>query len=216
MGSERGDDNEKPVHPVYLPEYRIGKYPVVNAEYKRFLDETGYPAPPDWNEGNYPSGKANHPVVTVTWRDAVAYCRWLSQKTGKTYRLPTEAEWEKAARGTDGREYPWGNSFDPARCNSFDESGIGTTTPVGIYPDGASPCGAMDMAGNVWEWCQSLYQPYPYRMDDGREDLESEGLRVLRGGSFGLVARGVRGAFRYRIVPGFWLASGGFRCVLWL
>jgi hypothetical protein len=94
MGSEH-HDNEKPVHQVHLPGFRIGKYPVTNAEYKRFLDETRHRQPDDWSEGNYPSGKANHPVVWISWRDAIAYCQWLRKKTGKAYRLPTEAEWDR-------------------------------------------------------------------------------------------------------------------------
>jgi formylglycine-generating enzyme required for sulfatase activity len=222
MGSEKYD-REKPVHQVNLPEYCIGKHPVTNAEYKRFLDETGHPAPPRWEENNYPAGKANHPVVYVTWRDAQAYCQWLSQKTGKKYRLPTEAEWEKAARGPstgaqDARDYPWGNEFDKAKCNTS-ESGIGTTTPVGIYLDGASPYGALDMAGNVWEWCSSRWgkdwqKPdfgYPYRADDGREDLQSNDLRMLRGGSWLNSRDNARCASRIGINPDNRLNFVGFR-----
>jgi len=133
-------------------------------------------------------------VVNITWHDAVAYCQWLSEATGKPYRLPTEAEWEKAARSSDGRRYPWGNEFDQNKCNTK-EAGLGTTTPVGQYsPDGDSPYGCADMAGNVWEWTQSLwgenpYEPdfkYPYDPTDGRENLDAGNniLRVMRGGSF--------------------------------
>jgi len=130
-------------------------------------------------------------VVYVFWHDAVVYCRWLSEVTGRPYRLPSEAEWEKGARGTDGRIYPWGNQWDAERCNNK-EGGKGDTTPVGAYPQGASPYGPLDMAGNVWEWTRSLWgkdwkEPsfkYPYDPDDGREDLEAEGYRVLRGGSW--------------------------------
>jgi len=218
----KGADEEKPEHRISLPEFRIGKYPVTNAEYRRFLDETGHPVPPSWEEGSYPAGKANHPVVTVSWHDALAYCKWLSQKTGRGYRLPTEAEWEKAARGTDGRDYPWGNDFDKAKCNTK-ESGILTTMPVGIYLEGASPCGAHDMAGNVWEWTRSLWgkdfaRPefgYPYDPKDGRESLEGsdEVLRVLRGGSCSFDHWFARCAYRFIYYPLDWYGYLGFRVV---
>ncbi|MBK8049172.1 MAG: SUMF1/EgtB/PvdO family nonheme iron enzyme [Anaerolineales bacterium] len=143
-------------------------------------------------------GAANHPVTGVTWDEANAYCRWLSEMTGRRYRLPTEAEWEKAARGDDGRRYPWGEAFDPANCNAA-PAGRGAVAPAGSYsPRGDSPFGCVDMAGNVWEWTSTVWgrdyatldYPYPYRADDGREmqDLKLPGghreLRICRGGSF--------------------------------
>ncbi len=126
---------------------------------------------------------------------SLAYASWLAKTTGQRWRLPSEAEWEKAARGTDGRIYPWGDTFDKTRCNT-DESGIGTTTPVGRYPNGESPYHVQDMAGNVWEWTSSLYQPYPYRKNDGRENLNSTDNRVLRGGSWVSNSRDARAAYR--------------------
>ncbi|MBI5302839.1 MAG: SUMF1/EgtB/PvdO family nonheme iron enzyme [Chloroflexi bacterium] len=230
MGSESGEEDEKPQHRVALPAYRIGKYPVTNAEYKRFVDETGHAAPARWNENTYRTGEANHPVVIISWQDAQAYCQWLGKKTGKQYRLPSEAEWEKAARGTDAREYPWGNEFSKDKCNTS-ESQIGMTTPVGIYTDGASPCGAFDMAGNVWEWCNSLYSPYPYKPDDGREQLiwkepkrsimvrllrrdagsGNYERRVLRGGSWGIHQDGARCAYRPHFDPHSRSSRLGFR-----
>jgi formylglycine-generating enzyme required for sulfatase activity len=184
MGSGKGHGDEKPVHKVYLDAFYIGKYPITNVQYKRFVEATRRRAPRHWSGGRIPEGKENHPVVMVSWYDARAYCKWLAEETGEIVRLPTEAEWEKAARGTDGRLYPWGNEFDGDRCNTW-ESDIRDTTAVGEYsPRGDSPYGAADMAGNVWEWMSSLYKDYPYNPDDGRENPEANGSRVLRGGSF--------------------------------
>ncbi len=195
MGSADDDseakDEEKPQHTVELEAYRIGRYPVTNVQYQTFVQETGYQSPEHWSDSDYPEKKADHPVVNVSWDDAMTYCRWLSDKTGKNYRLPTEAEWEKAARGTSGQIYPWGDEFDQNNCNSS-ENDIDDTTPVDQYsPTGDSPYGATDMAGNVWEWTLSLWgqdqgEPefkYPYNFEDGRENLETQGHRVLRGGS---------------------------------
>ncbi len=128
-------------------------------------------------------------MVDVSWRDAIDYCRWLDEKCRAEFgelghvRLPTEAEWEKAARGEYGNLWPWGNEFDPRKCNTA-EGGKGDTSVVGSYsPGGDSPYGAADMAGNVWEWCHSLYEPYPYVAEDGQEDASAQGGRALRGGS---------------------------------
>jgi formylglycine-generating enzyme required for sulfatase activity len=139
--------------------------------------------------------RLNRPVISVSWEHALAYTRWLAEVTKQVWRLPTEAEWEKAARGTDGRIYPWGNVFDQARCNTV-EARIGTTTPLGMYPGGASPYHVQDMAGNVGEWTSSRFSPYPYVSGDGREDPLSTGERVLRGGSWCGDANGARAAYR--------------------
>jgi len=169
-------DDEQPQHTLYLPDYYLAKTPVTNAQYAAFVQVT-YRQPGGWKGGKPPSGKEDHPVVNVSWHDAVAYCNWLAEVTGKPYRLPSEAEWEKGARGTDGRIYPWGNRWDAKRCNTG-ESGKEGTTPVGAYPEGASPYGLLDMAGNVWEWTRSVYKSYPYDPDDGREDLQAERIGV--------------------------------------
>jgi formylglycine-generating enzyme required for sulfatase activity len=150
-------------------------------------------------------------VVRVSWYDAADYCRWLSEATGKPYRLPTEAEWEKAARGTEGNIYPWGDSWDRKRCNTK-EDGRRDTTPVGAYPLGASPYGLLDMAGNVWEWTTSLLWNYPYQADDGREDPSSPDSRVLRGGSWLNLYDTARTTYRRSYVPAYHSRLHGFRC----
>jgi formylglycine-generating enzyme required for sulfatase activity len=152
--------------------------------------------------------RLDHPVVAVSWQDANAYIAWLREVTRQPdWRLPSEAQWEKAARwdarATASRNYPWGDSFDKERCNTS-QSGIGFTTPVGSYPasderrSGASPSGAEEMAGNVWEWTSSLYKPYKYSESDGRESPESTENRTLRGGSWDYVAWGARGVPRHQ------------------
>lgn len=216
IGSHEPDafDVEKPAHEVVLPAYAIGRYPVTNYEYRAFVRDTKHAPPDDWEGGSYAEGLGDHPVVYVSWRDTRAYCEWLSQKTGKAYRLPTEAEWEKAARGTDGRIWPWGNTWDVSRCNSI-ESGLRHTTPVGQYaPHGNSPHGIADMAGNVSEWCSSLQSQYPYQADDGREDTNVSGARVVRGGSFLDEPREVRCAYRLGRLPNSRERTIGFRVAL--
>jgi formylglycine-generating enzyme required for sulfatase activity len=150
-------DDEQPQHRLHLPDYYIARTPVTNAQYLAFVQATGHRNPRHWEGGNPPKGKEDHPVVHVSWDDAVAYCNWLAEATGKTYRLASEAEWEKAARGADGRIYLWGDDPpDGERCN-FDGN-VGDTTPVGRYsPQGDSAYGCVDMAGNVWEWTLSIY-----------------------------------------------------------
>ena len=198
MGSDPARDKdaqdwEQPQHRLHLAEFYIGKYPVTNEQYAVFVKATGHRVPVHWKEDQIPHGKANHPVVFISWYDAVAFCDWLRQATGRPFRLPGEAEWEKAARGVDGRLYPWGDDWDPTRLNSY-ERGAGDTTPVGRYsPAGDSPYEAADLSGNVWEWTRSLWGKdwqtpdfkYPYNPEDGREDLKGTHVRVLRGGSWG-------------------------------
>lgn len=184
MGSN-DRDNERPQHTGEISyDFWIGKYPVTNGQFAQFVAATKY----QFDQGDW-KRKTNHPVVNVSWHDAMAYCRWLNELTcgevhDLTLRLPTEAEWEKAARGADGRVFPWGNDFDQNKCNSS-EGGKSGTTPVGAYsPQGDSPYGVVDMAGNVWEWCHSLYKFYPYLVGDGRENEVEDGARMLRGGSW--------------------------------
>jgi formylglycine-generating enzyme required for sulfatase activity len=219
MGSDPRKDkdaprSEQPQHSLYLPDYHIARTPVTNAQYLAFVQATGHRQPRYWPGGKPPARKENHPVVLVSWEDAVAYCNWLAQKTGKAYRLPSEAEWEKAARGTDGRIYPWGDEWDYSRCNTL-EDGPSYTTPVGHYsPRGDSPYGCADMAGNVREWCHTLRKPYPYDPRDGREDPGAEGSRVMRGGAFSDGQWFVRCAWRNGKPSGDENGNLGFRvCV---
>ncbi len=209
MGDDDSNrDNEKPAHKVYLDAFYIGKYPVTNIEYKRYMDDLG-------RAFEVPQGEADHPVASINWYDARDYAAWARM------RLLTEAEWEKAAswdertKGGEGRrrQYPWGDEFDKHKCNTS-ESGIGGTTPISKYsPEGDSPHGVAGMAGNVWEWTSSLYKVYPYRADDGREDPGATGRRVLRGGSFAYNVGFARCARRGYNDPDYRRGGYGFRCV---
>jgi formylglycine-generating enzyme required for sulfatase activity len=200
-----------PVQIARLEEgFFIGRYPVTNAEYRRFVEAGGYEKREYWSDEGWQRKQSekwaeprywdnpkwnqpDQPVVGVSWYEAEAYARWAGM------RLPTELEWEKAARGIDGRQYPWGDGFDPSRCNT-DESGIGKTTPVGKYsPDGDSPYGVADMAGNVWEWCADWYD-------------EGEDTKVLRGGSWVNARRYACCAYRIKSHPPDRGVNWGFRC----
>ena len=180
MGSDH--DVERPPHPVFVDAFEIDKFEVTSQEFERFVWETGYVTDAEkasetsWRY--YAKNKPNHPVVKVSWNDAKAYCEWAGK------RLPTEAEWEKAARGTDARVYPWGNQWDAAKANAK-EAGYRGTTAVGSFPAGASSYGVMDMAGNVWEWTSDWFQPYPgYPGGDGEAQYFGERFRVIRGGGW--------------------------------
>ena len=202
---------EQPQHVVSLPSFEISQYPVTNAEYHTFIWDVGHRLPRNWTGFTYREDTQNHPVVGVSKVDAEAYITWLNNKTGMVFKLPTEAEWERAARGDDGRIYPWGNTFDPWRCNTAESVKRGTT-PVGSYsPGGDSVCGAADMVGNVWEWTQSLFLPYPYRFDANREDYRSTGRYVVRGGAWYYTRKLARCAAREGILTNHLSPSIGFR-----
>ncbi|WP_018587545.1 formylglycine-generating enzyme family protein [Salinispora arenicola] len=208
-------DKETPRHEVTLDKFWICTYPVTNGEYYRFLLDSGHRTRPStWYLGAYPWDRSNHPVAGVSAADADAYADWLSTRTGHPWRLPSEAEWEYAAAGPDGLEFPWGDSFDPGRANTR-ETGVHTTTPVGAFPGGRSPFGALDMAGNVEEYVLDEYTPYPGGRHVSDHLVETmTRYRVARGGSFsrfGDLTRTRRrhGPFAGPLYPvGFRLATG--------
>lgn len=180
MGTDERFSDEGPRHVVHLEDYEIDRYPVTNLQYQAFIEATYRRAPAHFEGRRHPPGKADHPVVQVSWFDARDYCAWAGR------RLPTETEWEKAARGTDGRPFPWGEHFDVARANTPVRWSVlerqGDTSPVGAFPQGASPYGLDDVTGNVWEWTASWYQAYPG--NDRPSENYGEINRVLKGGSW--------------------------------
>ena len=180
MGTNDRLPDEGPEHTVYLKAYYIDKYEVTNLQYANFSNATNRRSPTHFRNRTFPEGKADHPVTYVSWEDATAYCAWAGK------RLPTDEEWEKAARGTDGRWFPWGDEFDSLKANTpvrwQDVGAFGDTTPVGSFEGGKSPYGVYDMSGNVWEWTSSWYKPYP----NNKTPSESYGERykTLKGGSW--------------------------------
>lgn len=267
MGSNDEDtmafNDEKPQHTFVIPmPYYISRYPVTQAQYAAFVKADGYAERRYWTEAGWqrkeredwagpecygaPFDLPNHPVVGVSWYEAVAFCRWLEERLKAAgsklqvwqagqmttmslppgafdVRLPGEPEWEKAARGEDGRWYPWGNDIDAEQVN-YEGTGIGATSAVGAFPGGASPYNVLDLSGNVWEWTRSLwgkdlFDPefrYPYESTDGRENLAigDDALRVVRGGAFDRNVRIVRCAYRYWFSPYVRGGGRGFRVVL--
>jgi formylglycine-generating enzyme required for sulfatase activity len=203
MGSDEYDD-EKPIHRVYLDAFYIDTYETTNALYERFARATGRPLPRYWRDAT--ANAPSQPVTGVTWDDADAYCTWAGK------RLPTEAEWEKAARGTDSRTYPWGQHWDARRANS--DHGAGKAAAVGSYVDGASPYGAHDMAGNVWEWVADSYAEDYYRRSPSRNPPgpEPSTVRVARGGSWSSVPVLLRTANRFSTRSDVRTLYIGFRC----
>jgi len=175
MGSDDWWPKSQPEHKRYVKGFYIDKYEVTNERYAAFVRATGHAAPPNWSGGRIPPGKADYPVTFVSWHDADAFCRW----DGK--HLPREDQWEKAARGTDGRAFPWGDKFSRKKANT-PQFGFGNTMAVGSFPDGVSPYGAYDMAGNVWEWVDDWFKPYPGNKHP--DENYGERFKVLRGGSW--------------------------------
>jgi formylglycine-generating enzyme len=239
MGTADGAPDERPVHRVFVGEFSLGRFPVTNEDYARFVRATGHAAPSlhhlplvagggrdamfrqlsapyVWDDGSPPKNLVTHPVVLVGFEDAEAYCRWLSESLGRVVRLPTEAEWEKAARGgNEGRRYPWGEEFDAALCNFLDDpeaKGGRGTKPTGTYPP--NDYGLSDIAGNVWEWVSDWYNADYYgsgEMIDPRGPGAGR-MRVVRGGSW--VSHDVqmlRCGYRHKVPPDTYAYSIGFR-----
>jgi serine/threonine-protein kinase len=178
-GRDDGDDYEKPAHEVTVAPFFIGLTEVTNEQYKKFIDATGNPPPPVWQGNNFPDGANTLPVTDVTWEDANAYANWA----GDGRRLPTEYEWEFAARGTDGRIYPWGSEWIDNLSNAkSDDNDQRQLVLVGQYPKGASPFGLLDMSGNAYEWTASDFKEYP----GGKVNTPAgfTNLKVIRGGSY--------------------------------
>jgi formylglycine-generating enzyme required for sulfatase activity len=220
MGTLNGSPDGGPPHRVYLEAFYIDKYEVTNEQYLRFVQSAGglcrdhicldtKAENPDshivYQTGRYTvePGYAQHPVTLVSWYGARAYCEYQGK------RLPTEAEWEKAARGIDGRGYPWGDTADRARLNAGNQ--VGDTTPVGSYPAGASPYGVYDVAGNVWEWTADWYQAYP--ASSYHSSFFVEKYKVVRGGSCNHPVSDARAALRDLAHPARPIHVVGFRCV---
>ncbi|TAK06075.1 MAG: hypothetical protein EPO39_09780 [Candidatus Manganitrophaceae bacterium] len=211
-----GDEDEQPEHKVFVKSFYIDMYETTNAHYKQYVDATGAEPPLLWRNGAYPPAKVNHPVVYVSWYDADAYCQWAGK------RLPTEEEWEKAARGSDGRHFPWGSQFEFKKANTPQywlakgiEVSQGSTMPVGSFEEGKSPYGLYDMAGNVYEWVSNWYLPYPGNQFPNIHYGQKN--KVLRGGSWydclsygcGLSAPSYN---RSRFTPEIKNKGFGFRC----
>lgn len=208
MGNDAGRDDEVPAHEVDLPAFEIDKFEVTNADFAVFVEATGYETDAEkeglsrfWRDAA--QDKEGHPVVYVSWNDAKAYCEWCEK------RLPTEAEWEKAARGTDGRLYPWGNEYDASKSNGKD-SGIRGTTVVGSYASGTSAHGVEDMAGNVWEWVVDWYEAYPG--SGYRSPYYGEQYKTLRGGGWFETDEFVRASVRNATSATAANDDIGFRC----
>jgi formylglycine-generating enzyme required for sulfatase activity len=224
MGSDSGPNDERPAHSVTLPRFFIDRLPVTNAQFAEFLNAKGrmsarrevYYQDDDSDArihqkaGRWAAdpGSEKHPVLEVSWIGARDYCSWAGK------RLPTEAEWEKAARGTDRRRYPWGNDLPDRNRAQFNAGWTGTTN-AGSFPKGASPYGVLDLAGNAWEWVSSAYRPYPYSASDGRENLEPGPVRSTRGGGQDSPAEEITTTQRGRNLsrePGGGHHNIGFRC----
>lgn len=241
MGAADADEDERPVHRVYVSECFIGRFPVTQDDYARFVKATGYPppavgslplitaggrealfnelaAPYAWESPTPPAGHGSHPVVLIRYDDALAYCQWLSDELGRVARLPTEAEWEKAVRGgVEGLRYPWGHEIDASHGNFLAEGTVKRqrgTRPTGTYPPNGY--GLYDMVGNVWEWVSDWYAPDYYGRGDIRDPRgpDAGNMRIVRGGSWvNDDLSMLRCAYRHKVPPDTYAYSMGFRII---
>jgi formylglycine-generating enzyme required for sulfatase activity len=241
MGAADGAIDERPVHRVYLNEFLIGRFPVTNGEYARFVRATGHPAPRvrempavaadgrdadfrevaaayEWTDATWPTGRRSHPVVLVRYDDALEYCAWLSRTLERAVRLPTEAEWEKAARGGfEGRRYPWGNTIEPSNGNYLPDTAVKRqrgTRATGTYEPNAF--GLYDVTGNVWEWVSDWYGADYYGLGNARNPRgpAAGSMRIVRGGSWvNEDLSMLRCAYRHQVPPDTYAYSIGFRIV---
>ncbi len=200
--------DEHPRQTISLPAYWLDRYEVTQEAYAAFVAATGATSPKQWVDGRPQAGKDRLPVTGVDWYEAQRYCEWRGK------RLPTEAEWEKAARGTDGREFPWGNAYDGKKANTGDAA-RGGLVKVGSFPEGRSPYGVEDMAGNAWEWTSDWYLPYPNSTYQSKQFGRT--LKVLKGGGWGgtghyALPHFYRAAYRFPMSPNAKFADFGFRC----
>jgi len=217
MGSDGGRDDARPVHEVRLPRFRMSRYPVTNEQYAAFVGETGRATPEHWCDGEMPADKVDHPVTYVSWGDAQAFCGWLTARVGAGEggaHLPTEAQWEFAARGAEGREYPWGGDQPTPEHANYQESAIEDTTPVDRHSSGATPEGVIDMAGNVRHWCLDWYDRYQDAPQEDPAGPEEGRERSLRGGAYVDAPGTLRGSYRFNIDPDSRFGFVGFR-VAW-
>ncbi|HEV3217037.1 MAG TPA: formylglycine-generating enzyme family protein [Vicinamibacterales bacterium] len=239
VGADDGEEDERPLHKAYLDEFCIGTYPVTNGEYAQFVTETGHPSPVIralplmvsgeheaefrslaekyfWKNGTPPEGRDRHPVTLVGFEDALSYCAWLASKTAKPVRLPTEAEWEKAARGgLESKPYPWGDTLDSACAHFLPPAGLKAergTAEVGSYPPNGFEL--FDMSGNVWEWVSDWYAPNYYARAQyvNPQGPDSGLMRIVRGGAWvNTEGRYLRCAYRHKVPPDSYAYSIGFR-----
>lgn len=205
MGTNAGFEYEYPEHRINLKGFYIDKFEVTNSQYKKFVDGTGYPVPKHWVNKTFPKGEDNIPVSNVSYYDALAYAKWAGK------RLPTEQEWEKAARGTDGRRYPWGDEWSPGCANIRPVFGLTSLKIVGSYPAGVTVYGAYDMSGNVSEWTESFFEAYP--LNETTNANYCNKYKVIRGGSFLTTRSMAQTARRDILSPDEVHEDVGFRCV---
>ncbi len=223
MGSDdpRTGEQNRPAHQVRMSSFKIDKYLVTQAGYARFVAANHYRPPLNWKDGKIPQGLSMHPATMISWYNARDYCSWVGK------RLPSEAEWEKAARGDDARRWPWGNQMDPANLNTYYK--VGHATAVNQYPQGASPYGVMDMAGNVQQWVMDRFAPYPGATGDkevfepkaidpdyqrGSDEQERLIYRVMRGGSWKSDPLSTTSYHRNYALPNYASDFFGFRCAM--